>query len=398
MTVRLSRRDATRAWRLVALVAVALVGAWWAYRVTLHKNTDWSWFELGARSLVHKDGLPIYSDPRLRLYAENPGLQIGPPPLLMVAALEWLPINTIKLVFAVVMGLLGVVSITSVEATAAALRGTSGPRRWWVPSATAAAFVAVWGFEATAWGHLDDALALTLAVVAALGVARRSPWWVIGLLLGTSVATKPWAIVLTPLLLGLPRLSRAPTALVVIGVSAAWWLPFIVGAPDTVQALSHNDVLVQAGAVPSLLGLTGTAVQSWLRPTQFALGLVVGSYVAVRRPWTAAPLAALAVRVLTDPFSYTYYALGPLLFALLWDVTRPGARRAPMFTIATAAALLVVPLLDVGGWIEGSVRLLWVVAVLIAIAVGRPDLSTAANRIDARRTGTSAECRETSHG
>jgi hypothetical protein len=196
--------------------------------------------------------------------------------------------------------------------------------------------MAAWGDCAGWWHHLDDMLALALASAAAYLIARHQAWWLAAALLGTAAATKPWAIIFVPIIFGVPRVRRSQAALVLVVTAGLWWLPFIIGGPGTVSSLAHFPVQMRPGAVFWPLGVHGF-VQGWLRPVQFAGGIAAGALIARRgeRAWLAAPLAALAVRVITDPYSFSYYGLGPVLFAILWDLTRPGSRRRPTFASAT---------------------------------------------------------------
>jgi hypothetical protein len=363
----LSMTVLTGRWRYVLLSTVAIGCGWWGYRTSIHSHNDWLFFEVGARVLVHFQHQSIYGGNPLHLYADNVDIQIGPPALVLVAATERLPFETINILFAMVMAVLGVVAIGAVQAVGRGFRpGGLTTRRTQLLGLAALPLAAVWGFDGGAWKHLDDALALSLAVVAAVFIARGRHWYLVGLLLGTAVATKPWVLILTPMVWGIARSDRSRTVLLMVVVAALWWLPFVIAAPGTVQGLGHFMIAVQPGSVLHLVGLRGE-VQSWLRPTQFVVGVAVGVVVAVRRHWTAAPLAALAVRVVTDPFSYGYYGLGPVLFALLWDTTRPGSKAVPSFTIATLVVEYLLPILGVDGNAIAAAKLVWAAAMLVGI-------------------------------
>jgi hypothetical protein len=153
---------------------------------------------------------------------------------------------------------------------------------------------------------------------------------------------------------------------VTIIAAAFWWAPFVISAPGTAQALGHFPVIVAPGSVLHLIGLRGN-VAGWLRPVQFTLGVAVGTYVGVRRHWTAAPLAALAIRVMTDPYTYGYYGLGPLVFALLVDAAGGGYRRLPTYTAATAMIEFGLPACGLHGDALGAAKLIWSIGVLVCL-------------------------------
>jgi hypothetical protein len=130
-----------------------------------------------------------------------------------------------------------------------------------------------------------------------------------------------------------------------------------------------------------LIGIHGQ-VQHWLRPVQFIGGIAIGVMVARRggrHAWFGAPLAALAFRVLTDPFVWGNYGMGPVLFAVLWDATRPGRwTRWPVYSVATLLVEGLLPWLSIApgfrslpGWGTTSsvAKLVWGLGVIAAVLV-----------------------------
>lgn len=356
-------------WSLMILATLALT--WWGYsRTTGRYYTEWNFFELGARTLVHYHGNPLYSGGALHVYTSNPQLQIGPPALWPIAAIEWLPGRTVAALFVVVMAVMGVAAAAAVMAAGRSVRGLPASV-FPIPIVSAGALVAgIWGYDCGTWRHLDDSAALLAVAVAAMLIARGGRWWIVGLLLGTAAATKPWAVILFPIVLALPRRDIARTTLVALATAAFWWAPFMMAAPDTSSALGHYVVVSRPGSVLHLIGIGGQ-VQGWLRPTQFVLGGGIGCFVAVRRNWTAAPLAALTVRVLTDPYSYAYYGLGPMLAAFLYDCTAERRHNFPVFTAVTVLVEFVLPPLQLGDTTMATIKLIWGVAILIAVLASR---------------------------
>ncbi|HTW21781.1 MAG TPA: hypothetical protein VME70_16415 [Mycobacteriales bacterium] len=360
--------------RYLVLLAVVLVSAHEGYLKSSHNANDWVIFEVGARVLTHYRGIAIYGGNPLHLYANLPIVQVGPPALLPVIATEWMSPHTVNVLWVVLMALMGIASIAFVEAAAARVTapvsagvsaGVGAVRRRAIVFALGLPISIAWGYEVGEYHHLDDAMAMLLLCLVLWLIATGRSAWLIGIALGVAVAAKPWAIVMAPVLIGLPRTGRAKACLALIVSAAAFWAPFVIAAPQTVSALGSFLIVPRPGSILYLFGLHGQ-VQGWLRSAQFASGVAVATYVAVRGRWAAAPLAGLAVRVAFDPYIYSYYGLGPVLAALAWDLMRPAQRRLPLWTIWTVVIefglhLVAPPTVCAIG------RLAWVLSVLVVI-------------------------------
>lgn len=357
-------------WSALAIAATS-VFAWIGWSRTDHGAGDWVVFEVGARVLVHYHHQNIYGGNRWHLYVDNVDLQIGPPAFWLVAAFEWLPFRRLYDVFGVLLPVLSLLTIggATLAGSWARSRAMNGALQANAAGLAAVATAGIWGLYAEASKHLDDVLALGFAVAAACLISKQRAWWLVAVLLGTSAATKPWAIILTPMLLGLPRRDIARAALVMLAVAAVWWAPFVISAPQTIQALGHFQVVPKPGSVLYLLGLH-RGVQRWLRPTQFFVGVVIGCWTVRRSGWIAAPLAAIATRVATDPFAFGYYGLGPLIFAYLYDRAGNGYRGFPAFTAVTALAEFGPAFVTSNSAVIASSKLGWAVLVL-ATTLGR---------------------------
>ena len=151
-----------------------------------------------------------------------------------------------------------------------------------------------------------------------------------------------------------------------------FWGPFVVAAPGTIHALGAYRVYPRQGSILWLVGLHDHMFGG-LRPIQLGLGVVAASVVALRGRWTAAPLVGIAVRVAFDPYAYGYYGLGPILAALLWDLTRPnetGQRRLPVWTAWTLVVEFGLhPFAPLS--VDAVARLVWVVSVLGVFLLAR---------------------------
>jgi hypothetical protein len=97
-----------------------------------------------------------------------------------------------------------------------------------------------------------------------------------------------------------------------------------------------------------------------------------------RGRWTAAPLAGLAMRVALDPYAFTYYGMGPIAAALLWDLTRPRGR-LPVWTAATLVVEYLIPLAS--PYQPAALgRAVWSVAVIALLAARRSSLDPRESR------------------
>jgi hypothetical protein len=324
---------------------------------------DWLDFEFGARALIHYNS--HYRGGGLGLYASYPFIQIGPPALIVVAAVQWLPHNAVGVGFGLLMAFGGVWAVRSAETTARALLPDRSARHT-ATMALAAGVPAtvVWSYEAGVWRHIDDAMAICFLLAATALVARQRWWLVAGMLVGLGVSAKPWALILAPVLLGLTRAERPKAALAALATAAACWAPFVLGGPGTLKGLGSYRLVVNNTSTLHLLGVSSLMAPTWVRPLQMAGGFVVMAILARRSHWVAVPFAGLAFRVVTDPQVWLYYGLGPLMAAVLWDSLHE--RRWPVWTMATLVAEFVVPTVAPGS--ASVVRLVWAVAVLVSCA------------------------------
>jgi hypothetical protein len=354
-------------WRYPVLAAWTL--GWLAIvRVAQPKlfGGDWPWFEAGARTLIHLNS--HYSTGALSLYVHFPEIQVGPPPLMIVAALQWLPPAVVRLGMAVVVALAGVWCLRCVELIVGrAVAPERAVRLQTLVFRAGLLALPIWGWESGRWEHLDDVMAIAAAMTAMAIIASGRRWWLAAFLVGIAIASKPWALVVAPCLLGLPREQRARASLVTILTAAACWGPFVLGDSQTVSALGSFQFPVDHTSTMHLLGVPLGNAPKWVRPAQFVGGFLIALAAVRQRRWLAVPLIAFAFRVVVDPQTWIYYGIGPLIGAVLWDAAVD--RKWPAWTIATAVAEFGVPTIA-PSW-AGPVRLVWF--LLIAVAVLRPN-------------------------
>lgn len=347
-------------WRFVLLALWAV--PWFAvsFAATWHSTSDWLIFEYGARVMVHLNS--HYPGGALHVYANFPNVQIGPPALLPVAAVQGISPSVAALVFAVAMLASGLVVIRCIEAIAVTRRPESANRAKVLTLLGGALVMAAWATGIGRYRHFDDVMALTLVALAGVLLVRRPRSWLpAAVLIGTAAAAKPWAIIVVPLLLVVPRARRASALLVSLAVCAAWWFPFVAGDSRTVSALGSFRLYLDPRSALHAIGVHALIAPAWVRPIQLVGGAVVVALAVRRRRWAAAPLAGMAVRIVVDPQIWAYYGMGPIAAALLLDAAGTK-RRLPVWTIATAAALYGVPAVHVGS--AGIARLGWAICVV----------------------------------
>ena len=311
--------------------------------------------------------MPGYHAGPLHLYEAVPEVQVGPPTLLLSGLLERIVAHQAVLIWSVLIGVCGLVTIRAAEL--AAIRLGSSPR-------TAAKGALIGGAVLMAgWAsfyqyfHLEDAFAVALIAGAFACLVGRANWWKPSLLLGTAAACKPWALIALCLLVMLAPRERLRGLGVFATSAAVWWLPFIVAAPGTVHAVASLPAEVFTTSTWVALGWPHPMAPPGFRLLQFSLGLALGIMAILRGRAAAAPLVAFAGRIILDPRSYTYYAAGPLAGALIWDLA--CRRRLPIFTMFTAGCEVLVPTFApdrVVGW----THLLYAVVVIGSMFLWQP--------------------------
>ncbi|HWC33213.1 MAG TPA: hypothetical protein VG650_00170 [Mycobacteriales bacterium] len=326
--------------------------------------SDWNTVEYGARTLIHFN--QHYDTGALSLYAHYPFIQIGPPALLIVAAMQWMSPFTVGNLVPAGMCAAAVACLWAIERGAVAWQGEERRSRMRL-LVFLAGLVALplWAYYAATWRHLEDTIATVGIIWAAALISRGRYWFLAAVLVGLAVASKPWSLAAASVLIALPRERRAPAALVAIATTGAFWAPFVLGAHGTLQALSSLRLQIADG---SDLRLITHAIEAptWVRPVQLVGGFLLCAVVARTRTWTAVPLLAFGLRVVTDPEVWPYYGLPVLLAAVWFDATRNG-RWLPWMTAATAIVEFAMP--HAGALPVELARLGWFLAIVVAVVV-----------------------------
>jgi hypothetical protein len=323
----------------------------------------------GGSGAAGPAGLPGPPPPGgLNIFANYPALQMGPLAYLVTGVLRHLsPDNGLVAaeVFLQACGLLIVYLIERIAvATRPALR--SDPAFTATLLAGGAVFMVAWSELAAGFAHLDDGLALLLAV-AAVHLAISGHPMLTGLCAGLAADAKPWALVFLPVLL-IPTVRGSGNqrewaewkkggiatlaALVTLAVA---WLPFFVADPGTLHATKY---LIRNEPVSALraLGVRENYTPSWDRPAQVLLGCALGALAVWRRRWPAVLLLAGGARILLDPAAHSYYTPDVMTGALLWDLLGTSCP-VPLWSVVSFAALNLAPLAIPSATAQGAIRL-----------------------------------------
>ena len=323
-------------------------------------GVSWHFFDQGARLLFSGDA----AGGGLHLYADHPRLQIGPLSFLIAEPLRLADPWHGRFVAIALMTASGPVLLSLV----ASLR-LSGEHVVVPPQRLALAglvFLPVWTELATHFAHLDDVLALTFAVLSLHAVEGRRPV-LAGILLGCAADSKPWAAAFVCLVFVLPPPDRLRALATWIAAVAGAWLPFLLGDPATMRAAAFTIPNAASSALRAL-GVTAPRTPSWDRPLQIVLGSLLG-WLAVRTGrWPAAVFAVIAVRLLLDPGTYSYYTSGLVLAAVLVDLLLT-TRRVPVFALGAALVVYVARATPLDAHLLGQLRAGYCILALVALAV-----------------------------
>jgi hypothetical protein len=298
---------------------------------------DWHFFEVGSELLfgTHHGTTPLAGG--LHMYANYPELQIGPLSFLLATPFRLLGASDGgRVLAALVMTAVAPALVYLLEHAARAVWFERDEQCDTLLALTALLggilVVQAWSPLATIYAHLDDVLVLSACTVAVWAVARRRPE-VLGIAIGLGIAAKPWAVLALPLILALSGSSRRRALFLAAGISAVFWLPFVIADPETLSAIKPA-VLTDPASVLHLVGVPLGFGPDWIRPVQLGGAVAVGALAVWRGRWGAVLLVGVAVRVGLDPGVFLYYAAGLVLAAFVWDILRSPSS-LPLFTLAT---------------------------------------------------------------
>jgi hypothetical protein len=351
--------DAIVEQRWLVLVALALLVS---LRAVGHGHGDWDFFVNASRELTGGAGL--------HLYARHPDVVTGPLSLLVIRATAPFGVGGSYAIGVVLANLLAVVGLALLERTAACF-GRARP----VSTLVAGVVLLVSWSELAGYGHLDDAIALVAVIAVFFGLGTRRGL-IVGLALGLAIASKQWGVMFVPLALVLPGRDRWRALAIGVGVGALAWAPFVIAAPKMLSQRAMYQIVADDSGFgvfdyPKLQGPT------WVRAAQIAGGLALVAVAVWRGRWPAAILSALALRLLLDPATWSYYTAAVVLGACAWDLI--GSRRVvPGWTVAMFLLLAEATLLIDDPVLRGGLRIVAGVVALAPLLGRRLDLETPA--------------------
>jgi hypothetical protein len=356
-----------RQWLYAALCAWA---ALWFVVLAHRGGIDWKFFSTGTSLLVggHPPviqgitggagtagpaGLPGPRPPGgLHIFANYPALQMGP--------LSYLAALAVRNVVAaeVLLQAVGLLIVFLIDRIAQIVRPDRG--KPWTLLAGGAVFLMAWSELSAAFAHLDDGLALLLAVLAVYAAVTDHPL-ASGVAVGLAADAKPWALVFLPILLINPKTIRAAaTAAATIAVAYA---PFFIADPATMNA-TRFLIRNEPDSALRALGVTENYTPRWDRAAQVLLGCALGTVAFLRKRWPAILMLAGGARIVLDPAAHSYYTPDIVTGALLFDMTVRA--RIPVLTIVSFAALNLAPLVVEDQAVQGAIRLAAVAACTVA--------------------------------
>lgn len=350
----------------VRLDQVLLISVGFGAAVVAGGRGDWNQFVAAGKSMLTHNGWSVF--------ARNHDVQTGP---ISLAAARILAVTTRNgfVACAVLCMVLGVFVLRTLVTSAA---DPNDERQRTVLTIVGGSLLLFSWAKLGGYGHLDDAMVLA-AAVASTSMMRANRKWPAAILLGLSIAVKPWAIVLLPITLcrrgSWRRRLEGPALSATIG--GVMWAPFILFAPDTLKSM-RPTVNLASDSVLRIFGATSNDIPASLRTAQLLAALAVATIVAWRGRNSGVLLAAIAVRLAMDPGTWAYYTPGLVVGALVWDAYE-SRRKLPWATIA--ASLLLLP-----SWIIPSDEVracLRLVACVGAVAVV---LGVGADRVRVRHT------------
>jgi hypothetical protein len=364
--------EAIDRWRYLIIAAAAVAST--VLQIDRPFYDDWPLFHWASQLLFGTHAAWATEPGGFELYA-NYHVQIGPLTLLIVAPLRLFGLEGSRLGAIAIMTAMGPFIVWVLERGSTALHGhrSDRPRDHIATLIGSVAAMVAWGTIVNSL-HLDDALTLMFGALALLATARGRPA-ITGVCVGLAIASKLWGVLLLPLTLAFSGRAQLRAIVPAVATASAAWLPFLLWDLRTIDGFNEAQVAglgESAYSLPvverSLLGLLGFAgdTPSWARPTQVALGLVLGT-VAVRvGRWPAVALIAVSTRVLTDPLVFQYYAAAVVVVALAWEMLRTPHLRSAL----TVALLPVIYIATEPGGAPDVQALLLLLACTTAIVAG----------------------------
>ena len=334
-------------------VVLMLWSLGWALLHVADHGWSWHFLVTGSEALFSSSGLD--------LYVQHPELQMGPVTFIVGAPFALLPQAGVgeaaAMMFMLIIGLLVVRELKEIVGGDTEVSG-----QLWFRSSLVV--MLVWTELAVHWVHLDDGLAL-LCTMVGLRLVRSGRVLMSAVVLGLAVDFKPWAVPFVAIVLIAPRRQWVPAVLVWVAVVAVAWAPFVIAFPDTVHLAGFTIPVDPASTLHVFGALDGTP--EWCRYAQMLGGTAVAVLAVARGRWASVLLVVIALRMLLDPATKTYYEAGLMVGTAVFDL----ALAVSAYPVVTLLAFVAVYLPDYAFAHAPMVRGLERTAALLAlIAVG----------------------------
>jgi len=378
-----------------------LVAVWFAYCCwsAVSVGNDWIWFSWGSDLLFgqHHPAPLFHTSAQaaggLHVYANYIFLQMGPLSLLPAQVLRHLgPFDGLYAATAFI-GLLGFGAYAALDRIAVRARPGKTSSAKATSLVAGLALAPCWGQVAGGYSHLDDAMALSLAVAAYVAL-RRDRSVLAGALLGAAVASKTWAIPFLALCFVPAGYRRKLVSFAIAwAVTAVAWLPFLIADPHTTR-LGDLGLIESLGSTLRVFGISHITHPGALRMSQFVLGFALALLMVRRGHPEAVLLVGMASRLMLEPMTFTYYTGGLVFAAVAFDLL-VWRRPLPIMTAITWLYMLALSNYVTDPYDRAWLRLAATAgAVLVALGVAlranaRPQVA-AVRDVEPRAVGAAA--------
>jgi thiol-disulfide isomerase/thioredoxin len=227
----------------------------------------------------------------------------------------------------------------------------------------------------TEYYHPQDVAGIAL-VIFALGFAARSQWGFSGLLFGLAILTRQWALLIALLVSPLTRNKKDFLMFAGVGgiVTLAGILPWVaLGNNGTIWALTgYRAGITDHTFVGRFIGGEGREYVNYIRLLPLVAAACIALWMTLTKKgnvYWLMPLAvtAMALRMLFDVATYTYYWAPICVFLLL--VHGPKWKTPIVAVILSAVAWSLKPYLITTGNLGALLATIWIPIILIAVVV-----------------------------
>src|SRR2546427_11528330 len=133
------------------------------------------------------------------------------------------------------------------------------------------------------------------------------------------------------------------------------WGPFVLADRATLEVASFPLPVFRSVPI-AVMGIHRISEPGLWRALQFASEALAVTAVTAMGGWAAAPVVAVALRLVLDPFNYTYYPAGLVFAALAFDLL-VWRRTMPVLTVVASLVLVSESKFVMSPHTRGAIRL-----------------------------------------